>query len=121
MLQPVYDQPDGRTVDMSLGDHAISNIIETAYWAVQGESNVYDELFNQEHRDFFIFDSMEFFNKAADILALHMINFNTNIVQESSVEDADYRTEKHAYKVVVPGKPNIKGANAYYPRTYYEE
>jgi len=121
MIQPVYDQPDGHTVDMSLGDHAISNIIETAYWAVQGESKVYDEVFSQEHKDFFIFDSMEAFNKAADILALHMINFNTNIVQKTSTEEADFHTRNNAYKVVVPGKPDVKGANGYYPRTYTVE
>ena len=121
MIQPVYDEPDGRTVDMSLGDHAMSNIIETAYWALQGETNVYDEKFNTEHKDFFIFDSMEAFNKAADVLALHMVNFNTNIVQKSSPEKADFRSENNAYKVVVPGKPDAKGGNHSYPRTYFEE
>ncbi|MFV9510069.1 hypothetical protein [Tepidibacillus sp. LV47] len=121
MIQPVYDQPDGRTIDLSLGDHAISNIIESAYWTVQGETNVYDKFINHEHKDFFIFDTIEAFNKAADILALHMINFNTNIVQKSTPEEADFQTDNNYYKVIVPGKPDAKGGNNYYPRTYYDE
>lgn len=94
MLQPDFTPDGGYSIDFSIGDHAVSNIVESAYWAIQSEVSIYDQRITKEHDDFFIFHSIDSLEKAADILQHYEIQFKTNIVQKASKEKADFHTEQ---------------------------
>lgn len=111
MLQPDFTPDGGYSIDFSMGDQAVSNIVESAYWAIQSEVNIDDKRITKEHDDFFIFHSIDSLEKAADILQHYEIQFKTNIVQKASEDKADLHTEQAHYKVIVPEQPNIDGAN----------
>ena len=121
MIKPFYT-PDGHSIDLSLGDHAVSNIVESAYWAIEAEVEVYDKRVTDKHDDFLIFRSVSSLEKAADILEHYEIQFKTNIVEKTSGEEADFQSETTFYKLLVPGKPDVDGAdNEYHPRIYTSE
>lgn len=110
MIQPFFT-PDGHSIDISMGEEAVSNIVESAYWAIQAEVEVYDKMFRKNHDDFLIFRKVNSLEKAADILEHYEIQFKTNIVEKTSRNEADYQSEKNYYKLLVPGQPNVDGAD----------
>lgn len=121
MINPFFT-PDGHSIDMSMGEEAVSNIVESAYWAILAEVEVYDKRFTKNHDDFLVFKNINSLEKAGDILEHYEIQFKTNIVQKCSKEDSDFVSKNFYYKTVVPGEPDIDGAdNEEHPRIYSEE
>ena len=121
MINPFFT-PDGHSIDMSMGEEAVSNITESCYWAIQAEVEVYDKRFTKDHDDFLVFKTVRSLEKAADILEHYEIQFKTNIVQKTTKDNADFISDQNYYKAVVPGQPDVDGAdNTYHPRIYHEE
>ena len=122
MIQPFFTA-DGHSIDLSMGPEAVSNIVESAYWAIQAEVEVKDKRVTEDHQDFLLFSSVDSIEKAGDILEHYEIQFKTNIVEEvSNKEEADFESNDHYYKLLIPGKPEVDGAdNEYHPRIYTRE
>ncbi|OEG00053.1 hypothetical protein BHF71_06740 [Vulcanibacillus modesticaldus] len=105
-IKPLFT-PDGHSIDMSLGDEAVTIISHAAYNAIENEVNVYDMFIRGDHQDVLVFNDLNAFKKAAEILKNHQIQFTTNIVEKTAGENADYITNNYRYKVVIPNEPNI--------------
>ena len=113
--------PDGHSIDFSIGEEAMSNILESAYWNMQSDARVYDHIYRANHDDFLVFDSISELEKAADVLRDFEIQFETHIVEKTDKNQADFSTDHHYYRVIVPNQPEIDGANVNEPRHYSVE
>lgn len=118
MLNPFFT-PDGHSIDMSLGEEAVSNIVESAYWAIMAEVKIHDHRITKDHDDFFVFDNIDALKKAGDILEHYEIQFRTNIVEKTDKENMDYLSDQNYYKVLVFDQPEVD--RTIYPRTYTRE
>ena len=118
MLSPLLI-PDGHSLDMSLGDEAVSNIMESAYWAIMAEVEIHDHRITKSHDDFFIFSNINSLRKAADILEHYEIQFKNNIVEKTDKNNADFRSDENYYKVLVFNEPKVDITR--YPKTYTKE
>lgn len=118
MIQPFFT-PDGHSIDYSMSNEAISNIVESAYWAIDAEVEVMDKRVTRGHNDFLIFRTISALEKAADILEHYEIQFKTNIIEKATQDNADFVTKQAYYKLVIAGEPDVDGAdNVYHPRIY---
>ena len=113
--------PDGHSIDLSLGEEAVSNILESAYWNLQSDARVYDHIYRANHDDLLVFDSLNEFEKAAGVLKTFEIQFETHVVEKTEKNQADFSTDNQYYKVVVPNQPEYEGANVNEPRHYTVE
>ena len=75
--------PDGHSIDLSLGEEAVSNIIESAYWNLQSDARVYDHIYRANHDDLLVFDSLNEFEKSAGVLNTFEIKFETSHILTS--------------------------------------
>ncbi len=121
MVNPFFT-PNGHSIDISLGNEAVSNIVESAYLTIEAEVGLFDKRIRKDHDDFLVFDSYKKLEKAAAILEDYDIQFKTNMVEKTTIDQVDFQSEANRYKVVVPNQPDVDGAyNVDHPRIYKEE
>ncbi|GEM_PF-2862268 len=112
-LHPFYE-PDGHSLDITVGEPFFSNVINPAYNFIEEHANVYDYFISYDHQnDYFIFNNLNETQKAADYLRRFQIQFQANEVELLAIDDTgpyDYETEYGRYRIVRLNESRIDGA-----------